>query len=257
VPYPAEVEAVAKAIKKTGRPILFSLSPGNRVDPNAIESFQMANMLRVTQDVWDEARYIDDCFDAWRKWTGKETDNFWIDMDMIPFGQLLMMSPKTELMGDEDEDAVVLAGHGYRRWSQYSQDQMFTFITLRALSASPLMVGGDLPTMDGFSLKLLTDPDMLACNQNGVMGALAYEGDEVEIWKSPERESETSGWVGVFNRSDRLKTVTLSKALLGLSGGEAVSIFNIWQGRKQYKLKGKTNMEIDVNPGGVLFLRYE
>lgn len=53
VPYPAEVEAVAKAIKKTGRPILFSLSPGNNADPNAIDSFQMANMLRVTQDVWD------------------------------------------------------------------------------------------------------------------------------------------------------------------------------------------------------------
>ena len=71
---------------------------------------EMANMLRVTKDIWDEAHYIDNCFEAWNKWTGKETDNFWIDMDMIPFGQLLMMSPKTELIGDEDEAALFPGG---------------------------------------------------------------------------------------------------------------------------------------------------
>lgn len=97
VPYPAEVEAVAKAIKKTGKPILLSLSPGGDVPPDATKSFQMAQMLRVTRDVWDHAHYIDDCFEAWNKWTGKESENFWIDMDMIPFGQLLMMSPRMEM----------------------------------------------------------------------------------------------------------------------------------------------------------------
>ena len=30
---------------------------------------------------------------AWRKWQGKEQPGFWIDMDMIPFGQLQLMSP--------------------------------------------------------------------------------------------------------------------------------------------------------------------
>ena len=52
---------------------------------------------------------------------------------------------------------------------------METFITLRALSASPLMVGGDLPTMDEFSLRLITNAEMIACNQNGVMGRLVYD----------------------------------------------------------------------------------
>jgi hypothetical protein len=255
VPYPEEVEAVAKAIEKTGRPILFSLSPGGSVDPAAIKSFQMAHMLRVTKDVWDEAHYIDDCFDAWRKWTGKETDNFWIDMDMIPFGQLLMMSPEKELFEEETDSTVRLAGHGYRRWQQFSRDQMYTFITLRALSASPLMVGGDLPTMDGFSLRLLTDPDMLACNQNGVMGKLVSEKDGIEIWKTPEKGKKGSGWIGVFNRTDRYKTVALSQDLLGLDS--SATFYNIWRGRKEYKLDADPVREIDVNPDGVLFLRYD
>ncbi len=255
VPYPTEVEAVAKAIKKTGKPILLSLSPGGDVPPDAIKSFQTAQMLRVTQDVWDHAHYLDDCFEAWSKWTGKESENFWIDMDMIPFGQLLMMSPKKEMMGEGDENAVRLAGHGYRRWQQFSQDQKFTFITLRALSASPLMIGGDLPTMDSLSLRLITDPEMLACNQNGVMGKRVSQKDGVEVWKTPEKSGKNKGWIGVFNRTDRLKTFSLNPASIGLDRDAKIS--NIWKARKVYKLNSNTTTEIDINPDGVIFLRYE
>jgi alpha-galactosidase len=255
VPYPEEVEAVARAIEKTGRPILLSLSPGGSVDPKAIASFQMAHMLRVTRDVWDEASYIDDCFAAWKKWTGKETDNFWIDMDMIPFGQLLLMSPRKELVGEETEAAVRLAGHGYRRWCQLSHDQMYTFITLRALSASPLMVGGDLPTLDGFSLKLLTDPEMLACNQNGVMGKLVAQDQGVEVWKTPQKGNPARGWIGVFNRKDRPHEVRLTQQFLGLEG--AATLTNIWDGHKAYALAGHPIPEVVINPNGVLFLKYE
>jgi hypothetical protein len=255
VPYPAEVEAVARAIKKTGRPILLSLSPGGNVSPAAIKSFQMAHMLRVTKDVWDQAHYLDDCFDAWRKWTGRESEDFWIDMDMIPFGQLLMMSPRTELVRESDASAVRLAGNGYRRWQQFSLDQMFTFITLRALAASPLMVGGDLPTMDGFSLRLLTDPDMLACNQNGVMGKLVSAEGGIEVWKTPEKNQSARGWVGVFNRTDRAKTVALTQALLGLTTN--ATLYDVWKGRKEHTLTATSSIAIDVQPDGVLFLRYE
>jgi len=256
VPYPEEIEAIVTAIKKTGRPILLSLSPGDTVDPNAINSFRKANMLRVTRDVWDESRYIDDCFEAWRKWSGKEGDNFWIDMDMIPFGQLLMMSPTAELTDREEGNAIRLAGHGNRRWSLYSVEQMRTFITMRALSASPLMVGGDLPTMDATSLGLLTNPDMLACNQNGIMGQLHNESDGIEIWKTPETESKGTGWIGIFNRSDRVQTVALSKEKLGL-GPETGLIYNIWRGRKTYELNEDSVYPIDIHADDVLFIRYQ
>jgi hypothetical protein len=166
-----------------------------------------------------------------------------------------MMSPKIELVRNADEAAVRLAGKGYRRWSKYSPDQMYTFITLRALSASPLMIGGDLPTLDGFSLRLVTDPEMLACNQNGIMGALVSAQDGIEVWKAPEKARNNKGWVGVFNRTDRMKRVTLTKSFLGLTAD--ATLYDIWRGRKEYALPPSSTLEIDLNPDGVLFLRYE
>jgi hypothetical protein len=251
VAHPDEVEAVAKAIVKTGRPIMLSLSPGGKVDPEAIDFFKMGNMLRVTPDVWDEQKYIDLCFDAWRKWQGKEQPGFWIDMDMIPFGQLQLMSPpssdgaKTAM----DKGDIALAGKGVNRWSQLSKPQMETFITMRALAASPLMMGGDLPTLDEFSLKLITDPDMLACNQNGAMGSLVDEHDGVEIWRSKKRGFASAGWVGVFNRSIRVKTVELSAGRLGFKAEESIRLRDVWKARQ---LKLGESVEIPAN--GVIFV---
>lgn len=229
VPHPREVEAVSRAIKKSGRTILLSLSPGGSVDPEALDFFKKGNMLRVTHDIWDEQKGIDQCFDAWRLWQGKEEPGFWIDMDMIPFGQLQLMSPKPEKLDDDiTEDDVkelkrngeltnieLLAGKGWTRWSEFSKDQMYTFMTLRALSASPLMMGGDLPSLDEFSLSLITNTDVLECNQNGVMGSLVYEKEGVESWKTPDRDSD-GGWIGIFNRNLEKVEIKVSEEILGL-----------------------------------------
>ncbi len=254
VPHPDEVEAVAKAIRKTGRPILLSLSPGNTVDPNTIEQLKMANMLRVTQDVWDEQKYIDDCFAAWRKWQGKEELGFWIDMDMIPFGQLQLMSPPSADVSKTvmDKGDVALAGKGVTRWCQLTKPQMETFITMRALAASPLMIGGDLPTLDDYSLNLITDPDMLACNQNGVMGSLVYEMDDIETWKVTRQGAEEEGWIGVFNRSDADITVVLSEELLGLVGAEHIDLRAVWAQRDL-----ALGESVVIPPDGVIFIVFK
>jgi hypothetical protein len=95
---------------------------------------------------------------------------------------------------------------------------------------------------------------MLACNQNGVMGQLIYEDEGIEAWKSPEKSEHSQGWIGVFNRTDRHKTIRLNQELVQLSGQRI--LYNIWNGRKKYALGSDDIYEIDINPGGVLFLRY-
>ncbi len=265
VPFPREVEAVAKAIAACGRPVVLSMSPGGSVDQANIGFFKKGNMLRVTHDIWDDQEGIDACFKAWRKWQGKEEPGFWIDMDMIPFGQLQLMSPKPEgLNGDESKSEIVqmkkngeltnvelLAGKGWQRRSKFTRDQMYTFITLRALAASPLMVGGDLPSMDDFSLSLLTNRDMIQCNQNGVMGSLAYENNGIEVWNTPEKGSG-NGWIGIFNRSADSRSISLTPAGMGLQSGKEYTITDIWNDRML-----ENDAPCRINPGGVVFIRYE
>jgi len=215
VPYPQEIEAVSRAIKKCGRPIVLSLSPGGKVDPDHIESFRTANMLRVTPDIWDTQEDIDKCFDAWRKWQGKERPGF---------------------------------------WSQLNRPQMKTFMTLRALSASPLMMGGDLPTLDQFSLRLITNRDVIECNQNGVMGKLVHEQGEIETWIVRRKGHTDKGWIGVFNRGESASQVTLTPQSLGLPANRAVRCTDIWNGGGF--VIGQAQQRTAALPAhGVLFLR--
>jgi len=261
VPFPEEVKGVTNAIAQCGRPIVLSLSPGGDVKEDAVDFYKKGNMLRVTKDIWDEQAGIDEAFEAWRKWTGFEQPGFWIDMDMIPFGQLQIMSPKPEnLTGKETKKEIaerkkkgelsnveLLAGKGWNRWCEFTKDQMYTFITLRALAASPLMMGGDLPTLDDFSLALITNKEMLACNQNGVMGKLIHEKDRIEIWKAKDKITDKY-WIGVFNRNESPVTIKLTSELLKRKSD--AKLYDIWNERGL-----RFGEEYSIEANGVLFIK--
>jgi hypothetical protein len=117
------------------------------------------------------------------------------------------------------------------------------------------MMGGDLPTLDAFSLELLTHRQMLACNQNGVMGALVWEKDKIEVWHTPERDAFGHGWLGIFNRADREKSVALGAAELGLESGRSYTLDDIWNGGRI--VLGAREQGWRVAADGVTFLRFD
>jgi alpha-galactosidase len=259
--YPKEIIAIANAIEKSGRNMVYSLSPGDKSLLPHLPYYRRANLLRISSDIWDRTEDIDKGFNAWKQYMGFATDGFWPDLDMIPFGQLLLMSPERFVDGSEN---VNLAGFGNTRWSQFSKAQMRTFITMRALAASPLFVGGDLPTMDDYSLHLLTDSQMLKCNQNGVCGILVTEKDNTEVWITKERENPKSGWLGIFNRSGKPISLEYTKEELGLmqyTNGyalipfpEEVELADIWKDN-QYVID-KEPFKINIEADDVCFLRF-
>lgn len=212
-PYPKEIVAVAKAIEKSGRKMVYSLSPGATIQMTSLPYYKHANMLRITRDIWDRKEDIDKAFESWKKFQGIAYKGFWPDLDMIPFGQLLLMSPEKYKTANENAN---LAGFGYSRQSNMTPAQMRTFITMRALSASPLMMGGDLPTLDDYSLKLITNKEMLKCNQNGVCGINIYEKEGIEVWITQQNDDLGKGWIGVFNRSVTSKSISLNRKNIGL-----------------------------------------
>jgi len=221
VPNPMEIVAIANAIETGGHTMIYSLSPGDVHHPVHLPYYKRANMVRITRDIWDNPLSIEKGFFAWEEFQGVSAPGFWPDLDMIPFGRLDVIN----------EDA---------RQSTFNQDQMKTFIAQRALAASPLLIGGDLLTMDDFSYSLLTNRGMLECNQNGVMGVNVYRAGNVDVWLTPDKHDPQKGWIGIFNRTKTDRHVKLTKQELGFIAFEesynltavdcSVHLKNIWSG---------------------------
>jgi hypothetical protein len=244
VSYPDEIAAVQKAIAKCGRPMTLSLSPGGRVLGNEIKLYEKADMLRVTTDVWDTQHDIDECFDSWLTWQYVPVrDGFWFDMDMIPIGELQVMIPK----GTTHK----MAGEGAHRQDHFTVPQKETFMAMRALSASPLMMGGVLPTLKGDDLRVLTNKEMIACNQNGKMGHLISNKKYIQTWLTEERGTQQdNGWVAVFNRMDEKANTFVSIKSLGLDPDKKYELSNVW------KEASFNPGKVELEPHGCVFIRY-
>jgi hypothetical protein len=251
--HPDEIKAVESAITKTGKNIVLSLSPGGDSKTEYINVYNQASMLRITGDVWDNQKGIDKVFDAWKKWNAISRKDLWLDMDMIPFGHLCLNNSDPNYLhaatGESEKGSK-----GKERMCSFTKDQQYTFITQRALGASPLFMGGDLPTTDEFSFSLLTSKEMLACNQNGVIGKLVYENDSLEVWKTPNRKNANEGWIGIFNRSGENKNVQLSSDQLQIM---PCSLFDIWKNKSLENLGVNTVLKQEINAHGVIFFRYK
>lgn len=152
-----------------------------------------------------------------------------------------------------DEDTLGdMAGHeGKHRFDRFSAPQKKTFITMRAMSASPLFIGGALPSMDREPLRLLTNQEMISCNQNGKVGHRVESRDYVQTWLTEKRGEEMkSGWAAVFNRSSEKKTAQVSLKSLGLDPKQSYSLYDVW-GDKPFQ-PGK----IELEPNDCVFLRF-
>lgn len=226
--YPAEIEAFARAIAKCGRPITLSLSHGGEADPQLLPIYRQADMVRITKDIWDDPESIERSFNAWAHWQRFTEPGFWPDLDMIPFGELQTMSPAPAAGELPEGQNPSLCGKGFRRRCELSLVERTTFVTQRALAASPLMLGGDLTTLGADDRRLLTDSRMLACNQNGVSARCIYMRGDVQVWQATDRTRLGAGWLGVFNRNParRPESIVLSADRLGLA--PATTLHDIW-----------------------------
>jgi alpha-galactosidase len=124
-------------------------------------------------------------------------------------------------------------------------------LSLWSLLPSPLMVGANLPDNDPWTLALLTNPEVLAVNQDP-LGAAAQRVTNVvagaEIWT--KKLSDKSLAVGVFNRGKTNLTANLVWRDLGLPSKPAVR--DLWL-RKDLA-RGK-NFSIEIPPHGCTLLR--
>jgi alpha-galactosidase len=249
--FPAEIEALSTAIERSGRPILLSLSPGAVTDPRHVEMYRRADTVRITADIWDSREDLDRAFAAWRVWQDIGGDGLWPDLDMLCLGHLLVRFGNPADNGEQAYEH----GRGRERMCLLTPEQQRTFITMRALAASPLFMGGDLPSSDKFTYALLANPHVLECNQNGVVGRLSLERDGMDVWTSPSRDG-WGGWFGVFNRTKQPQSISLGVGDIGLAQ-DATRLYDAWTANDLGPHGLGDCLVAELASDDVLFARYD
>lgn len=208
-----EIDAVHSAIMACGRSIVYSLSPGETPIQDAVHVEQHANLWRVSGDFWDNWGSLNHEFDLAALWQPYVAPGHWPDADMLPLGHLSMGGRPV----------------GPDRTTRFTHNEQLTLLSLWCLLPSPLMVGANLPDNDPWTLKLLTNPEVLAVDQDGGGTAAEEVSKDINsaIWKRTLLDG--SMVVGMFNRGDAAQTISCSKSSLGLHGDWEVR--DLW-GRK-------------------------
>lgn len=215
----AEIRMLSEALRKTGRPIVLSLSPGPAPIDKVAEMRQYAQMWRISNDVWDEwhsnveyPQGLGDQFPRAAAWAPLAQTGHWPDADMLPLGYL---GPAP--------------GWGEARSTRLTPAEQQSFLTLWCIFRSPLMMGGDLPHSDAATTALLTNDEVLAVDRQSRDAHQQIETPAARVWVS-RPEQGTGAYVAVFNVSEQPQTLHYDWAQLGMQPG-AYGVRDLWMHR--------------------------
>lgn len=205
----AEVEAIRKAIDQTGRPIVFSTSPGETPVAEGRHVEAHANMWRISDDFWDSWRALLEQFERLNKWTPYRGPGYFQDADMLPLGAIRQV-------GSNPKEPP---------HTRFTPDEQVTMMTLWSIARSPLMMGGDMTKLDDFTLSLLTNDAVLAVNQHSENNRQLFRRDGGVGWIADVPGSQDK-YLALFNISKEAKPVPVALSAVGV--GEKVRIQNLW-----------------------------
>ncbi len=210
-PYKAgEIAMIHRAILKSGRSMVLSLSPGPTALENAGDVGRNAQLWRISDDVWDFwdrpgradfPRPIKQQFATIAAWQAHVKPGNWPDADMLPLGELRPVP-----------------GYGEPRATRLSPAEQRTLITLWSIARSPLFFGGNLTMLNRDTLALLTNPEVLAINQQGhdqhLLPPVAGQSSDLIAWTSQADSGKI--FLALFNVSDAPLQVNAPFSAYGL-----------------------------------------
>jgi hypothetical protein len=243
----SEIRQIAAAIKKSGRPIILSLSPGPAPFDHAAEFGQYAQMWRTSDDHWD-VWHVDhkpptgpgdsgefpfgtrDAFARIFQWRTYFKPGNWPDDDMLPFGSL---TPHP--------------GWGEPRESRLTHDEERTELTLWAISRSPLILGANLTKLDDFTRSLITQKEVLQMNQtisqSHEIVTLPATFAHARVWIA-SKQGPKPDYLAVFNLDD--KPVHLQAALAELASSlDSLQLVDVWDAANP---KPSTELDVTLAP---------
>ena len=233
----AEIEALRKAIDKTGRQIILSLSPGATPLKMGEHVMNNANMWRITDDFWDRWGLLLAMFERLDAWTPYRGLGHFPDADMLPIGIV-----------------------DFKRPTNFTKNEQYTLMSLWAIGRSPLIFGGDMTKLDDFTKEMLTNPEMLKVNQQSINNRQVSRDKNLIVWTADVPGSKDK-YVALFNAQSKDDNIDLPETVnvkvnfedLGLKGN--ANVRDLWSHRELGKFKGSFSMELPQHGAGLYRLR--
>lgn len=205
----SEIRMIRRAIDKTDRSMVLSLSPGPTDPIHAAEVTQLSNMWRISDDVWDvwssngkpNPQGLLDQFARLATWQRYGRPGNWPDADMLPLGEL-RPSP-----GDG----------GPPRATRLTQDEQRTMLTLWSMARSPLILGANLTLLDAWTTELLTNREVIRVDQTATASRQVMRDTSMVAWTSDLPTGERA--VALFNIGEQAIEVAQPLTSFGLPPG--------------------------------------
>ncbi len=240
-----EIRMIRQAIDRSGRPMVLSLSPGPTPLDDADQVTRLAQLWRISDDVWDVwskpegapefPQALKDQFALLAQWEPYAAPGHWPDADMLPIGEL---GPRP--------------GYGKPRRSNLTHDETRTLMTLWSMAHSPLMIGTNLLQMDAFTESVLTNPEVLDVDQYSENNRQVIRKGDTVVWMAAVAQ-HGGDYIAVFNLGDAPQQVNYSWPDLGMPFGR-YPVRDLWQRRD---LGHNDHIEATVAPHGVMLYRVQ
>ncbi|WP_160719302.1 alpha-galactosidase [Bacillus sp. USDA818B3_A] len=195
-----DVEAWAKALKKTGRPIHVELS--NNLDITKVSTWQqLSNGWRTDHDV--EA-YGTPTHTNWKKVSRR-------------FDDVAIWQPHAGTGGWNDLDSLNVA-NGSK--DGLTDGEKRSYVSLWAIAASQFVIGNDFTKLDNYGISLLTNDEIIGVNQSGAAGKRLLKTSTEQVFYQELPDGSFN--IGLFNTGLSTQTVTVNWKELGFKGSATV-----------------------------------
>jgi hypothetical protein len=225
----AEIEGIHRAIGRSGRPMILSMSPGETPVVRGAHAKRHAQMWRISDDFWDDWKMLDAQFTRLENWSPYIGDGGWPDADMLPLGRLAL--------GERD--------------TKFTPDEQRTLMTLWSIARSPLIMGGDLRHLDGPTKALLTNPEVIAVNQASRSNQPHFVEDGLRVWTA--KATNGDAYLALFNTGGKAREVGVDLKAVGLPA--SVSARDLWARNDLGKVAGRFSVQLPSHGAGLYRLK--